>query len=279
LPTVAVQHHHAHLVSCLVENGRPGPAIGVIFDGLGYGTDGTIWGGEFLVGDSSAFERFGHFQHLPMPGGDLASREPWRMAVAGLLTSFDAIPEDSPALSGINESVWKLVAEAAAGGINSPLTSSCGRLFDAVAALLGIRRVNSYEGQAALELEMLADPAADLPFAYELVRIGDLLIFDHRPMLREIVGLQRLGVHTATLAGRFHATLADMILRQCRAIRMRTGLSLVVLSGGVFQNRLLTEQSLTRLEAAAFEVLVHSLVPPNDGGLALGQVVIAAAKI
>ncbi|MCK4535725.1 MAG: carbamoyltransferase HypF [Desulfuromonadales bacterium] len=275
LPTVAVQHHHAHLASCLAEHGRTGPAIGVIFDGLGYGPDGTLWGGEFLVGDLCDFERFGHFRYVAMPGGDLATREPWRMALACLQAAFGEIPDTDTALYGIDTTEWQLAGEAARLGVNSPLTSSCGRLFDAVAALLGIRRKVSYEGQAALELEMLADPKAEDLLSYDLIKDGETMVFDFLPLIRDIVKLRDQGVPAAVIAGQFHVTLADMIVRQCRDIQSRTGLSLVALSGGVFQNRLLTEQVLPRLEAESLEVLTHSLVPPNDGGLALGQVAVA----
>jgi hydrogenase maturation protein HypF len=275
---VAVQHHHAHLASCLAEHGRSEPAIGVVFDGLGYGDDGTLWGGEFLVGDLGDFERFGHLRNIAMPGGDLATREPWRMALACLQAAGGEVRDDEPALQGVDEPEWRLAGEAAACSVNSPLTSSCGRLFDAVAALLGVRRRVSYEGQAALELEMLADPHATVPLLYDLIRDGERLVFDFLPLVRDIVNLRDQHVPAAVIAGRFHATLTDMVVRQCLDIQSRTGLSLVVLSGGVFQNRLLTEQVLARLKAESLEILTHSLVPPNDGGLALGQAAIAGFR-
>lgn len=276
LPTVAVQHHHAHLASCLAEHGVEAPAIGVIFDGVGYGTDGHIWGGEFLVGDLHSYERVGHFRYQPMPGGDLATREPWRMALSYLQTAYAEIPFDSPAFNGIPAADLRLVDRAASRGINAPLSSSCGRLFDAVAAILGLRQRVSYEGQAALELEMLADPHANQVLPYELGNEGRQIIFDPSSLIRNIYEQQKQRVNPALLAGQFHASLAEMILDVCQELRSRTSLTRVVLSGGVFQNCLLTTLTLERLERSGFEVLTHSLVPPNDGGLALGQAAVAA---
>ena len=275
LPGVAVQHHHAHLASCLAEHGVEAPAIGIIFDGIGYGTDGHIWGGEFLVGDLRSCERVGHFRYQPMPGGDLATREPWRMALSYLQTAYPELPVDSPAFNNIPSAELRLVGQAAARGINAPLTSSCGRLFDAVAALLGLRQRASYEGQAALELEMCADRHASQPLPYELVNEDHQLIFDPTPLVRTIFEQQRTGASPAMLAGQFHASLAAMVLEVCEELRSRTALQRVVLSGGVFQNCLLTEMTLAHLEGSGFEVLTHSLVPPNDGGLAFGQAAVA----
>jgi hydrogenase maturation protein HypF len=276
LPTVAVQHHHAHMASCLAEHGVEGPAIGVIFDGIGYGTDGHLWGGEFLVGDLRSCERVGHFRYQPMPGGDLATREPWRMALSYLQAAYAELPVDSPAFNNITPADLGLVAQAVSRGINAPMSSSCGRLFDAVAAMLGLRQRASYEGQAALELEMSADPHANQLLPYELLNEGGQIIFDPLLMVRDIFEQQKQGADPATLAGRFHASLAAMTLDVCEELRSRTALQRIVLSGGVFQNCLLTEMTLARLEDSGFEVLMHSLVPPNDGGLALGQASVAA---
>jgi hydrogenase maturation protein HypF len=277
LPTVAVQHHHAHLASCLAEHGVESPAIGVIFDGVGYGTDGHIWGGEFLVGDIQTYERVGHFHYLPMPGGDLATKDPWRMALSYLQSLYGKIPDNVKAFDGISENELRLVAQATMKGINAPLTSSCGRLFDAVSALLGLHQKVTFEGQAAMALEMIADPSQSQPYTCLLSQDADQIIFDPRSLVEEIVVDLEAGVSTALIAGRFHASLADMIRDVCCQIRQRTSLSQVVLSGGVFQNSLLTEMTLSCLEKAGFRVFTHSLVPPNDGGLALGQVVVAAS--
>lgn len=277
LPTVAVQHHHAHLASCLAEHGVEEPAIGVIFDGIGYGADGNIWGGEFLVGDLDSCERAGHFRYQPMPGGDLATRQPWRMALSYLLSSYGEVPGHLKAFAGIAENELRLVARATMRGINAPLASSCGRLFDAVAALLGLRQQVSFEGQAAMQLEMIADPTRSAaPYPYRLSKENGRIIFDPLPLLRAIVEEIDAGVATARIAGRFHLSLAGMIAEVCGQLRLQTGLKLVVLSGGVFQNCLLAEMTLERLEKLGCKVLTHSLVPPNDGGLALGQAAVAA---
>jgi len=278
LPTVAVQHHHAHLASCLAEHGVENPAIGVIFDGIGYGTDGKIWGGEFLVGDMKSYERVGHFRYLPMPGGDLATKEPWRMALSCLLSIYGEIPDNVKIFDSIAETELRLVTQATRKGINAPLSSSCGRLFDAVASLLDLRQKVSFEGQAAMQLEMVADPTQTQSYTYLLSQDADQIIFDPRPLVAEIVVDLEAGVSTALIAGRFHASLADMIRDVCCQIRQQTALSQVVLSGGVFQNALLTEMTLERLERSGFKVFTHSLVPPNDGGISLGQAVVAGLR-
>jgi len=278
LEPLAVQHHHAHLASCLAEHGVEAPAIGVIFDGVGYGTDGHIWGGEFLVGDLQTFERAGHFRYQPMPGGDLATREPWRMALSYLQTLYGQLPEGVQAFNGIAEPELRLVAQATAKRINTPLTSSCGRLFDAVAAILGLRQRVSFEGQAAMALEMSADRSQKTAYPCLLEDGEGPLIYNPTPMIAAIVDDHLAGRSTAEIAGRFHWSLACMVREVCLLLRQRTGLDRVVLSGGVFQNVLLTEMAVAQLEGAGFDVLTHSLVPPNDGGIALGQAAIAAIR-
>ncbi len=279
LPRVEVQHHHAHLASCLADNGVDAPAIGVIFDGIGLGLDGTIWGGEFLVGDFENFRRAGHLACLPMPGGDAATREPRRMALSALLHAYG---EDIPQLShddGFTDQERRLLQQMVARKLNSPLTSSCGRLFDAVAALAGVRQVVSYEGQGALELEQAIEKG-DEPAAYrfEIRYDGDLLICDPAPLIRQVVEDVRAGHGPAWISIRFHNALAQVIAEVCRFIRLQTGLERVVLSGGVFQNRILTEKTYRMLGDEGFDVLLHRQVPPNDGGLALGQAVIAGRR-
>ncbi len=276
---VGVQHHHAHLVSCLAEHGRDAAALGVIFDGLGYGSDGGLWGGEFLLGDARGFARLGHLAELPMPGGDAATREPWRMGVAALVQAFGEELPELPWLQAIPEGDLRLLRQMLAKGLNSPPTSSCGRLFDAVAALAGVRQKVGYEGQAALELEMTigeeGDTAGDYPFA--LRTEGPTLVLDPAPMIRALVADLQQGCAVGLLSARFHNGLARAIGAACEAVRSQRGINLVVLSGGVFQNRYLTEATLDVLSGLGFDVLTHSLVPPNDGGLALGQAVIAGA--
>lgn len=279
LPTIGVQHHHAHLASCLAENAQTQPAIGVIFDGLGYGADGTLWGGEFLVGDLCGFERVGHFLPVPLPGGDLAARYPWRMALSHLLAAYgDELP-GLACFAVVPPEELSLARQALARGLNAPPASSCGRLFDAVAAILGVRTVVSFEGQAAMELEMLADPGATEPYPFTLLPAAGGLVFDSRPLVRALTAAVANGEPVAASAGRFHGTLAEMVRNVCLDLRARRGLGLVALSGGVFQNALLTSLTRERLEQAGFTVLVHSLVPPNDGGIALGQAVVAGQKL
>jgi hydrogenase maturation protein HypF len=275
LPLVRVQHHHAHMASCMAENGLNEPCIGVIFDGVGYGDDGRIWGGEFLLGDYSGYERVGHFAYLPMPGGDAAAKEPYRMALSALIHSYGVELPKLGFLENIPEGTLPLLKQMITKGINSPLSSSCGRLFDAVSALIGIRNINSYEGQAALELEMAIDGDTFAPYPYTVNSDSGIHIFDHAATIREIVTDLQQGTPCGTISGRFHLTLVQMLADVCERIREQSGVARVVLSGGVFQNRFLTEAAAKLLHSRGFEVFSHSLVPPNDGGIALGQAVIA----
>jgi hydrogenase maturation protein HypF len=271
-----VQHHHAHLASCLAENGLQGPAIGVIFDGSGYGSDGHVWGGEFLVGDLRQVRRRGHFAYLPMPGGDAATKEPLRMTLSYLHRTYGRELPPLPQLTAIPTRELHLYWQMLEKGINAPLTSSCGRLFDAVAALCGLRHRVSYEGQAALELEMVAaaqDAGAGYPFA-----VSDeegMLVVEFTPLIRAIVNDLLQGVAVPVISFRFHQGLAQAVSIVCQRLRASCGLTQVALSGGVFQNRLLTELTMRLLAAQGFTVITHSLVPPNDGGVAFGQAVIA----
>lgn len=277
LEKVGVQHHHAHFASCLAENGG-GSAIGVIFDGAGYGLDNKIWGGEFLVGDYQEFQRHGHIQYQPMPGGDLATKEPWRMALSYLMSLYGESIEDLRIFPNISDLEWQLVSQAIQKKINSPLTSSCGRLFDAVAAILGLREKVSFEGQAAMELEMIADPGQSLVYPVHITPQNGQLIIDVKPLIESVLKDHLNGIGAAVISGRFHASLANIVEEVCSDLRRKNGLNRVVLSGGVFQNCLLTEMSKSRLESSGFKVLTHSQVPPNDGGLALGQAVVAISK-
>ncbi len=277
-----VQHHHAHIASCLADNGFDGPVIGVAFDGTGYGTDGTIWGGEFLIADCASFSRAGHLAPVPLPGGAAAIRQPWRMAAAYL----SAPPASSAAaLDGLedlgvwqrNQARWAAIVSMAKHGVNSPLTSSAGRLFDAVAALLGVRDMVNYEGQAAIELEQLADPREQGAY-----RAGIETAAPFRVQGTDLVGAAvsdlAAGISRQVIAARFHNGVAAMIEAGCLLLRERHGLDTVALSGGVFQNMLLLGRVITRLEARGFRVLTHSRVPCNDGGISLGQAVVAAAR-
>ena len=269
-PTLAVQHHHAHLVSCLVENGHEGPAIGVVFDGLGWGDDGTAWGGEFLVGDASGYERVGFVNPVAMPGGAKAVREPWRMAVAHCLAAFGEVPEFVRSI--LDESRIDTVAAICADSATLR-TSSVGRLFDAVAALIGLGRTVTYEGEAAIALEGLAA---------ECDRTNDGYTWsgtDAANVIRAVLHDLEAGVGRPTVAYRFHRGLADFVVSMCLQQRESTGLNVLAISGGVFQNRLLVELLLPMLEDRGFDVIRHSQIPPNDGGISLGQVAIGRAHL
>lgn len=275
LPLCGVQHHHAHIASCLVDNGQLGPVIGVAFDGTGYGCNKTLWGGEFLIADLRSYERVGHLVDVPLPGGTAAIRAPWRMAAVHTWRAFGA---DMPEL-GVwrrNEAHWQTILQMARQGVNAPLSSSMGRLFDAVAALLDVRDTISYEGQAAIELEQIADPTEDGTYPFTLDTCDGRFEIDPAPMIHRIVDDLRQEVPRRIVAGRFHNTVADMIVRGCELTRRQAGLEGVALSGGVFQNLILLERATTRLRAAGFVVSHHAQVPCNDGGISLGQLAVAA---
>ncbi len=276
---VGVQHHHAHIASCLADNGADGgaPVIGVAFDGTGYGTDGTIWGGEFLIADHADFRRCGHLAPVPMPGGQAAIRQPWRMAAAYVDTGCPDIAPDQLDVARRNEASWAVVLSMARRGVNSPLTSSAGRLFDAVAAILGVRDAVNYEGQAAIELEQLADPAERGGYEAAIEPTQPFRVYGGDLVRAAVVDLAD-GVPREIAAARFHNGMAALVQAGCLLARERYGLHTVALSGGVFQNALLLEQAVCRLEACGFRVLVHSRVPCNDGGISLGQAVVAAAR-
>jgi hydrogenase maturation protein HypF len=272
-----VQHHHAHIASCLADNGQAGPVIGVAFDGTGYGTDGTLWGGEFLAADLAGFERAGHLAPVPLPGGAAAIRQPWRMAAAYLSVACPAEQIFDLDVSRRNGSRWPAVAAMAAKGINSPLTSSAGRLFDAVAALVGVRDEVNYEGQAAVELEQMASPGETGGYDAAMTAGWPFLI-EGAGLVRAATDDLRAGVPPAVISARFHNGIAALIEAGCVRAAERFGLRTVALSGGVFQNLIVTHGAVARLEARGFRVLVHSRVPCNDGGISLGQAVVAAAR-
>nr|PZN42173.1 MAG: carbamoyltransferase HypF [Actinomycetota bacterium] len=271
---VAVQHHHAHIASCLADNGEAGPVIGVAFDGLGYGPDGTIWGGEILVADLLGYRRAGHLLPVPMPGGQLAIREPWRMAAA-YLDAAPGAPETTP-LRQRRASRWELVVRSARSGTNSPLTSSAGRLFDAVSALLGVREMVNYDGQAAIELEQHADPTVHDDYPVRVLG-GHPLLLDGPDLVRSVADDLNAGTETPVIAARFHNSLAKLVVEACDRVRTATSIGTVALSGGVFQNQLLLDRLVPELCERGFRVLTHRRVPPNDGGISFGQVAIAAA--
>lgn len=272
---VAVQHHHAHVVSCLAEHGRTTAALGVCFDGAGYGPDGTTWGGELLLADGRSYRRLAHLRHLPMPGGDAAAREPWRMAVAAL---GEALGEGAEAtvetlLGRVAPGRRRPVLQMALRRVNAPLTSSAGRLFDAVAALAGLRDVNRYEGHAAMELETRVDAVETGAYPLPL-RNG---VWDSVELILAAAEDVRAGIAPGRVSARFHTALARAAADGCRRAREETGVATVVLTGGCFQNRWLAGRTRALLEDAGFEVLTHRQVPPNDGGISLGQAAVAVA--
>jgi hydrogenase maturation protein HypF len=262
---VGVQHHHAHLAACLAEHGLTERAVGAIFDGTGFGTDGAVWGGEILVGDLRAFARVGHLHPVRLPGGDRAVREPWRMACAWLAAA------DLPVPAHLRRPQADAVLRLCRTGFSAPVTTSMGRLFDAVAAMCGLRAVATYEGQAAVELEAAADP--DERGTYEL---GEDL--DARPLVVAVAADLAGGAPVRSVSARFHRTVARGTAAACARAASAAGVDLVVLSGGVFQNRLLLTLTADRLEALGLRVLVPEKLPANDGGIAYGQAAIAAAR-
>ena len=278
LPHIGVQHHHAHIAAVMAEHGLNEPVIGVAFDGTGYGTDGHLWGGEFLVADLSQFSREGHCRYMPLPGGEKAITEPWRMAAWVLRSLYgEQMKELGIACTKQLPVNWQLAMQAADKGVNSPLASSMGRLFDTAAAILGIRQVIHYEGQAAVELELAAQGITGELLPYQFSQ-GRPAILDFMPAFHAITQGLRNGASREYLAASFHLTVADGAVKMMQQISRNTGITKVICSGGVFQNMTLLKQIFRMLEKDSFSVYVHRNVPPNDGGLALGQAVIAAHK-
>ena len=276
IPKIGVQHHHAHIVSCMVENGIEGEVIGVSFDGTGYGTDGTIWGGEFLICDYSGFKRAGHLEYTPLPGGEKAIKEPWRMTASFLYKIYHdkMLDLDIDFVKKLDWKKWSTIQKMIDKGINSPLTSSAGRLFDAVSALVGIRNEIYYEGQAAIELEMAAATNERI-YPFDLKEGEDKIVVLIGPIIKGIVSDLERGVGVESISSGFHNTVAEIILKVCFKLKKISGLERVALSGGVFQNSLLLERTYVLLTQNGFNVYTHQKVPPNDGGIALGQAVVA----
>lgn len=277
-PLIPVQHHHAHLASCLAENQVEGEALGVTWDGTGYGLDGTVWGGEFLLGDASGFQRVAHLRPFRLPGGEAAVKEPRRTALAVLREAYGEeafAMDDLPPVASFTPSERKIVARMLERGLNSPVTTSAGRLFDAISALIGLCQKVSFEGQAAMALEFVADPSCEDCYPVDFEEKGGVIVLDWRPMVEKVVEDLRRGVGAGVISARFHNALVEGMVQ----VALRVGAKKVALSGGCFQNRLLTEKAALRLEREGFQVLLHSQVPPNDGGISLGQVVVAASRL
>jgi hydrogenase maturation protein HypF len=279
---VGVQHHHAHIAAVMADNGLDGsePVIGLAFDGTGYGTDGAIWGGEFLIADYSGFRRAAHLEYLPLPGGDAATRKPWRIAL-GYAAALGLHLGGLPFLRGINPGEAAVVRTAATRRLNAPLTSSMGRLFDAVAALANVRAEVSYEAQAAIELEALAQPALSETgtYPYRLDQVEGVTIIRLAELLDAVRADVAAGQPAGRISARFHRTIATLSVALCQQLRVETGLARVALSGGVWQNLTLLRLVCAGLRAAGFSVYTHQQVPPNDGGLALGQAAVAARQV
>ncbi|WP_405860838.1 carbamoyltransferase HypF [Streptomyces sp. NBC_00090] len=283
-PVVPVQHHHAHVAAAMAENGLDGshPVLGVAFDGTGYGLDGAVWGGEFLLADYAGFSRFAHLAYVPLPGGDAAVRRPYRMALAHLHAAGLAADPDLPCVRACPPEELRVLRQQLASGLNCVPTSSMGRLFDAVASLTGICHHAGYEAQAAIELEAAAlrAPAAEgdgrYTFRLGTPATGGPLTADPAPLLAAVVDDMRHGTPAAVVAARFHRAVAHLVQTVCAAARGELGVETVALTGGVFANTLLSSDSARALGRDGFTVLRHRMVPPNDGGLALGQLVVAA---
>ncbi len=278
LAVIQIQHHHAHIVSGMAENHLDGNVIGLAFDGTGYGPDGTIWGGEVLLAEKRRYERAAFLQPLPLPGGAAAIKAPWRMAVSYLYRAFGQgfRDLDIPFMTDIDMKQTDILVAMVTQGINAPLTSSMGRLFDGIAALVGLRNTVAFEGQAAMELEMIAQPEeiGHYDFGWQT---SDGLQIPTEPIIQGVVADLTHGRSASWISRRFHTTLVRLFTDLCVCLRRQTALDRVVLSGGAFQNAILLQELSRSLEKESFAVYTHRLVPPNDGGIALGQAVAAGA--
>ncbi len=275
-PAYHVQHHWAHVLSCMAENEVEPPALGISWDGTGYGTEGTIWGGEFLLASGDSFERVAHFRQFRLPGGEAAIKQPSRTALGVLFEVWgeDALKRiDLPAVRDFSDDQLRVFRRMLSSGLNAPLTSSVGRLFDAIASLTGLRQRASFEGQAAMELEFAIETTSTASYPFE-IHDGLPLIVDWGPAVKSIVSDISCGERAGSISAKFHNTLAEIV----RAVALRIGEAKIVLTGGCFQNRYLTEACLQRLLDAGFRPYWHQRVPPNDGGISLGQVIAAAAR-
>jgi hydrogenase maturation protein HypF len=279
LTKVRVQHHHAHIASCMADNGIEGEVIGVAMDGLGFGSDGQFWGGEFFAADFVDAERIAHLEYIPMPGGAKAVREPWRMAAMYLHRAMgdDFLNLDLPFVQRMDSRAWAAIHKMAQTGTNSPKASSMGRLFDALSSLVGLRDVVNYEGQAAIEFETIADRGCADHYEFQTAAGGSIIKAD--AVIRRAVEDLLDGVPPAMVSVKFHNGVAGLIASTARRIRDERRLSRIVLSGGVFQNMLLLERTSQMLRSSGFEVFTHSRVPPNDGGISFGQAAVANARV
>jgi hydrogenase maturation protein HypF len=272
-----VQHHHAHIASCLAEHGLDEKVIGVSFDGTGFGTDGNIWGGEFLICDLNDFERFSHFEYIKQPGGDAANKHPWRMLLSYLYHYFgkDFINKNMDLFFGIHKSEIALVLSMIEKNINCPLSSSSGRLFDAVSALIGACQTATYHAEAPMRLESMVGENKNTEEYYPYIN-KELISF--KPAFEEIIKDIKGGVGKSLISAKFHNTIVEMLVEVTKKMKEETGINKVALSGGTFQNRIILEKSEKRLTDEGFKVFTQSNIPSNDGGIALGQLAIAAKR-
>jgi hydrogenase maturation protein HypF len=288
LKTVAVQHHYAHIASCMAEFGLDEQVIGISFDGTGFGDDQNIWGGEFLICDLKNYHRFSHFEYVPMPGGDKAAEEPWRMGISYLYKIFgkECLQYDLPFLKQIDMGKLELLLAAIDKGINCPQTSSVGRLFDAVAAIINLVTVSSFEAEAPIRLESIMyrmrpacepyrmRPACEEKYRYQIKE--ETIIVDN--LIEEIVCDVKKNIPDNMIAAKFHNTIVAIIVELAERMRAESGINKVVLSGGVFQNRYILGKSEERLTEKNFSVYSNIRVPANDGGICLGQLAVAAKR-
>jgi hydrogenase maturation protein HypF len=281
IPKIGVQHHHAHIVSAMAENGIEGDVIGVALDGTGFGLDHTIWGGEWIKANRRDFTRLAHLKKVPIPGGSMAIKEPWRMAMVCLSRAFgnESTKLKIDLMKRIDSHKWDILKRAIEKKINTPWTSSMGRLFDAVSSLLSIRDEVHYEGQAAIELEMIADHRVEEEYPFTIQKDEKPMVVDSQEMIRAIVRDLIDRVPPSKISGKFHRTIARLIVETCETIRSNEKLNRVALSGGVFQNIFLLSLVTEGLKRSGFDIYTHHLVPPNDGGISLGQAVIAHMRL
>jgi len=275
---IGVQHHHAHIVSCMAENHSDGPVIGLAFDGTGYGMDGNIWGGEVLITDIAHFSRAAHLEYIPMPGSSTAIREPWRMAVSCLFYAFGDkfVDINLPVFKKMERKKIDIVIDMIKKEINSPMTSSMGRLFDGIAAMAGIRQHINFEGQAAMELEMVSNDTTAEPYDFGIIS-ESLPVIRTAPIIRGVAQDIVRGIDQQVIGTKFHHTIVLLFTEVCEILRSKTGINTVAMSGGVFQNRILLCGLKNSLKEKHFETITQKQVPCNDGGLSLGQAVAAAA--
>jgi hydrogenase maturation protein HypF len=280
LPTLAVQHHHAHVVSCMAEHGLKDKVLGLALDGTGFGADGTVWGGEILVSDESSYERVAHFEYVPMPGGAKAIKEPWRMAVAYLWATFgeDIFQDELQLFERWDRHQIGVLLQMMQRGVNSPLTSSCGRLFDGVTAIAGLKDRIAYEGQAAIELEQWLEPTTE-KYQYEYKEDEEKLLLSPTAIFRQVYEDAVSGVAPELISGKFHLTLVEMFTEVSLYLCQLHGLDKVVCSGGVFQNVFLLENLEVRLRKSGLDVYTPQLIPANDACISLGQAVVGAMHL